>query len=89
MSLFLKISKQVWEGKAIDEKKEVANGQLKTQNSSEVPSDLTKESIPAVHASEEVKLAENGLIAAGDAPKGAKPVVSEKRVVANGVANGC
>jgi len=72
-----------------DEKKEVENGQLKTQNSLEVPAELTKESVPVVNGSEEPKVAENGSIASGDAPKGAKPVVSEKRVVANGVANGC
>lgn len=87
---FLVIQKQVWEGKTLDEKKEVvANGQLKTQNSSDVPCEMTKEFIPTVHASEELKLAENGSIATGEAPKGAKPVVAEKRVVPNGVANGC
>ncbi|KAM1995080.1 hypothetical protein ACFX15_028175 [Malus domestica] len=80
--------KQVWEGKTNDEKKEVANGQLKTQNSVEVPAELTKESVPAVNGSEDPKVAENGSITSGDAPKGAKPVASEKRVVANGVANG-
>ncbi|XP_024200185.1 YTH domain-containing protein ECT2 isoform X3 [Rosa chinensis] len=81
---------QVWEGKTLDEKKEVVtNGQVKTQNSSDVPSEITKESISIVHASEELKPAENGSIATGEAPKGAKPVVAEKRVVANGVANGC
>ncbi|XP_050110620.1 YTH domain-containing protein ECT4-like isoform X1 [Malus sylvestris] len=81
--------KQVWEGKNNDEKEQVENGQLKTQNSLEVPAELTKESVPAVSGSEEPKVAENGSIASGDAPKGAKPVVSDKRVVANGVANGC
>jgi hypothetical protein len=88
-STFLVIQKQVWEGKTLDEKEVVANGQLKTQNSSDVPSEMTKESIPTVHASEELELAENGSIATGEAPKGAKPVVAEKRVVPNGVANGC
>lgn len=89
-SLFLHIQKQVWEGKTLDEKKEVVtNGQVKAQNSLDVPSEINKESIPTVHASEELKLAENGSIATGEAPKGAKPVVAEKRAVGNGVANGC
>ena len=36
------------------------------------------------------KPSENGSVAkAGDAPKGAKPVVSETKIVANGVVNGC
>lgn len=35
-------------------------------------------------------LSENGAVAkTGDAPKGAKPVVLESKIVPNGVANGC
>ncbi|XP_024025678.1 uncharacterized protein LOC21388556 isoform X1 [Morus notabilis] len=81
--------KQVWEGKAVDEKKEVANGEL-SQKPLEAGSDLIKDPLPTVPASDNGKVAENGTgAAAGDAPKGAKPVVPEKRIVANGNVNGC
>lgn len=58
----------------------------------EAASDLIKEPMPIASAQtkEEVKLLENGSVAEKDAPKGAKPVmVAEKRILANGVANGC
>lgn len=46
--------------------------------------------IASAQTKEEVKLLENGSVAEKDAPKGAKPVmVAEKRILANGVANGC
>lgn len=81
---------QVWEGKHTDEKKERVNGELKTQNLVEAASDLIKDPIPSVQANEDPKILDNGSVAkTGDAPKGAKPVVSEKRILANGVANGC
>lgn len=81
--------KQVWEGKPVDEKKEVANGEL-SQKPLEAGSDLIKDPLPTVPASDNGKVAENGTgAAAGDAPKGAKPVVPEKRIVANGNVNGC
>lgn len=88
----LHFPKQVWEGKHTDEKKERANGELKTENSLEAASDLIKEPMPIASAQtkEEVKLLENGSVAEKDAPKGTKPVmVAEKRILANGVANGC
>ena len=81
----------MWEGKPAEEKKEVANGES-NQKSSEVASDLPKDPLPTVQASDNTKVSENGSVAAaGDAPpQGAKPVVPEKRIVSNGVvANGC
>jgi hypothetical protein len=73
---------QVWEGKQTDEKKERANGELKTQNLVEAASDLIKESIPSAQTNEDPKILD---LKTGDAPKG----VSEKRILANGVSNGC
>jgi hypothetical protein len=90
--ILLLLKMQVWEGKHTDEKKERANGELKTENLLEVASDLIKEPmpIPSAQTKEEVKLLENGSVAEKDLPKGAKPViVAEKRIIANGVANGC
>ncbi|KAJ4724010.1 evolutionarily conserved C-terminal region 2 [Melia azedarach] len=86
--------KQVWEGKPADEKKEVvANGELKSQKSSETASNLIEEATLTAQANREVKISENGSVAkTGDAHKGttAKPVVvSDKVTLANGVANGC
>lgn len=91
--ILLILKMQVWEGKHADEKKERANGELKTENSLEVASELIKEPmpIPSAQTKEEVKLLENGSVAEKDVPKGAtaKPViVAEKRIIANGVANG-
>jgi hypothetical protein len=78
--------KQVWEGKSAEEKKEVANVEL-NHKPLEVASDLDPS--PAVHASDNMKLSENGsVVTTVDAPKGAKSVVPEKRM-ANGVVNGC
>lgn len=78
--------KQVWEGKPTDEKTEV-NGEVKAQKS-DVASDLLKDS--ALAEKEADKVFENGTVAkTGDAPKGAKPVVSETKIIANGAANGC
>ncbi|WJX47373.1 hypothetical protein P8452_34070 [Trifolium repens] len=80
--------KQVWEGKPTDEKIEV-NGETNAQKS-EVTSELLKESTLAEKDNDDHKLSENGAVAkTGDAPKGAKPVVSESKIVPNGVANGC
>lgn len=80
--------KQVWEGKTTDEKIEV-NGEVNTQKS-EVTTEILKESTLTEKDSDDRKLSENGTVAkTGDAPKGAKPVVSETKIVANGVANGC
>ncbi|KAI5384781.1 YTH domain-containing protein ECT4 isoform X1 [Lathyrus oleraceus] len=79
----------VWEGKSTEEKIEV-NGEINTQKS-EVTSELLKESTTlAVKDIENHTLSENGAVAkTGDAPKGAKPVVLESKIVPNGVANGC
>jgi hypothetical protein len=79
---------QVWEGKPTDEKME-ANGESVTQKA-EVSSDSLKESTLAEKNGDEHKLSENGSVAkTGEAPKGAKPVASECKIVADGVANGC
>jgi len=78
----------VWEGKPTDEKVEV-NGEVTIQKSE---SELLKESNLAEKDGEEPKVAENGSISkTGEAPKGAKPVVSEGKVAlgSNGIANGC
>lgn len=77
----------MWEGKPVDEKKEVANGEL-NQKTLEAGSDSIKDPLVTVHASDNGKVAENGP-AAGVAPKGAKPVVVSEKIVANGIANGC
>ncbi|KAI4317340.1 hypothetical protein L6164_025214 [Bauhinia variegata] len=75
--------KQVWEGKPADEKIEL-NGEVKNQKS-DVTSDFLKERNLAEQVKEDNKLSENGSVAkTGDAPKGAKPVVSENKIVANG-----
>ncbi|OMO57827.1 hypothetical protein COLO4_35080 [Corchorus olitorius] len=70
---------EVWEGKPVDEKKDVANG---THNSLEAGSDLVKEpSLTDNNSNGDLKLSENG---------SANPtVVPEKRVLSNGIANGC
>ncbi|KAG5000014.1 hypothetical protein GLYMA_08G124600v4 [Glycine max] len=80
--------KQVWEGKPADEKIEI-NGEVNTQKS-EVSSEVLKESL-AEKDSDDHKVPENGCATkTGDAPKGAKPVVPESKIVANGVvSNGC
>ncbi|XP_009799895.1 YTH domain-containing protein ECT4 isoform X2 [Nicotiana sylvestris] len=83
--------KQVWEGKATEEKnKDNSNGELKSQKLSEVSAVLNKGSLPAAQANGEVKLAENGSVTKlGDDVKVAKPVtVSDKKPVAKGIANG-
>lgn len=78
---------QVWEGKPTDEKIEI-NGEVNAQKS-DVSSELLKESTLADKDSDDHK-PENGCVTkTGDAPKGAKPVVSESKIVVNGVANGC
>ncbi|XP_010257809.1 PREDICTED: YTH domain-containing family protein 1-like [Nelumbo nucifera] len=92
----LQLQKQVWNGKPADiavtddKEKDGATGKPRLQKSLEVASVLLKES-PTVHSNGEWKRSEeNGTVTAvRDAPKGAKPVGTEKRVVANGVANGC
>ena len=57
------------------------------QKPSELATDLNKEGGQGL---EDRKRYDNGLITvAGDTPNGAAKPASEKRVVANGVANGC
>ncbi|XP_022754373.1 uncharacterized protein LOC111302799 isoform X2 [Durio zibethinus] len=82
------LQKQVGEGKPVDEKKDVVNG---SQKCMEVVSDLIKEPSSTAHSNGDLKLSENGSVTkSGDATKGAKPViVSEKRILSNGIANGC
>ncbi|KAK6235744.1 hypothetical protein SCA6_011081 [Theobroma cacao] len=82
------LQKQVWEGKPVDDKKDVANGSQKFMDAG---SDLIKESSVIAHSNGDLKPSENGSVTKSrDAPKGAKPVVvSEKRVLSNGIANGC
>ncbi|KAI4344851.1 hypothetical protein L6164_012038 [Bauhinia variegata] len=77
--------KQVWEGKPADEKIEL-NGEVKNQKS-DVASELLKEHNLAEQDNEDLKLFE--IAKTGDAPKGAKPVVPENKILANGVSNGC
>ncbi|KAL5563428.1 hypothetical protein UlMin_033175 [Ulmus minor] len=76
--------KQAWgEKPAVDEKKEAANGELEPK-SLEAVSDLNKS------GSNNPNVTENGSVpTTGEAPKGTKPVVPEKKIVSNGVANGC
>lgn len=81
--------KQVWEGKASDEKNKegMTNGELRLQKSLEVDADIMKQ--PASHSVQinggEHKLSENGFHTSnGDSQKGAKLAAAT-----NGIANGC
>ncbi|KAL2487730.1 evolutionarily conserved C-terminal region 2 [Forsythia ovata] len=91
---FLKQTQQ-WGGKPIEEKgkenKDGKSGDLKSQNSLEVVSDLMKEATQAVLSNGDSKPTENGYFAkSGELLKSVKPVaVPEEKIVANGVANGC
>ncbi|KAL9140630.1 hypothetical protein ABFS82_14G049500 [Erythranthe guttata] len=79
---------QVWEGKPTEER---TNGDLKSQNPSEPASDLVKEVTSAVQTNGEIKAVENVVLTkSGDSIKTVKPAdVAEKKLVANGIANGC
>lgn len=82
---------QMWEGKPTDErnKDEGVNGELKLQKSSEVASDLVKESVPDVQTNGDVGLSEDlQTEKSGDTLKGAKSVIEEK-IVPNGIVNDC
>lgn len=91
--------KQVWEGKATEEKiRENLKADVKSQKPSEVSAGLNKENLQAAAqtTSTEVKLTENiSITKSGDDVKGAKPVItlSEKKPaakeIADRVANGC
>ncbi|KAJ8630757.1 hypothetical protein MRB53_024080 [Persea americana] len=84
--------KLVWDGKSTgvtgdNKDKDGSNNKTRLQKPSELASDLNKEGGQGV---EDRKRYDNGLITvAGDTPNGAAKPASEKRVVANGVANGC
>ncbi|XP_060197383.1 YTH domain-containing protein ECT2-like [Lycium barbarum] len=82
---------QVWEGKVSEEKnKENSNSELKSQKPSGTSVVLNKESLPALQPNGQVMLTENvSVTKLVDDVKGAKPViVSDKKPVANGIANG-
>lgn len=70
---------QVWEGKPADEKKELPNGETKQKSQETAPE--TKEPASSVQANGDLKGSENG--------SAAKPTAVEKKILANGVANGC
>jgi YTH domain-containing family protein len=79
--------KQVVDVRPNDEKKELVNG---SHESLESPSDALKEPSPAVQSNGDLKHLENGLISkTGDDTKVSKPVALEKKITANGIANGC
>ncbi|KAL0436760.1 UNVERIFIED_CONTAM: YTH domain-containing protein ECT2 [Sesamum radiatum] len=80
---------QVWEGKHTEEKnKESTSVDLKLEKSSETASHLNKEATPVVHPNRDSKTVESSK--SGDILKTVKPAaVPEKKLVANGVANGC
>ncbi|KAI3461911.1 hypothetical protein Pfo_018574 [Paulownia fortunei] len=83
---------QVWEGKPTEEKsKESTNGDLKPQKSSEPATDLNKEAASAVQINGDCKTMESSVLPKSvDILKNVKPAaVLEKKLVANGVANGC
>ncbi|MCE5167116.1 hypothetical protein HAX54_038054, partial [Datura stramonium] len=88
--LFQKQS-QAWEGKVSEEKnKENFNSEPKSQKPSEVSAVFNKESLAPLQTNGQVKLTENvSVTKLVDDVKGAKPViVSDKKAVANGIANG-
>ncbi|KAF7807758.1 YTH domain-containing protein ECT4-like isoform X1 [Senna tora] len=80
-------TQEVWEGKPTVEKIEV-NGEAEMQKS-DAASGLAKERTLAEKENIDY-LVDNGCVDdVGDAPKCAKPVSSDNKIVANGVANGC
>ncbi|CAI9770484.1 unnamed protein product [Fraxinus pennsylvanica] len=91
---FLKQAQQ-WEGKLSEEKSkengEGKNGDHKSQKSLEVASDLMKEATPKVVSNGDRSPSKNGYLSkSGQLLESLKPVtVSEEKIVANGVANGC
>lgn len=83
--------KQVWEGKPADEKnKDGSNLEATVPNSNDTASELVKDPTPAVHNNGDTKVSENATGVKGEVLKVSKPIVlTEKKVVENGVANGC
>ncbi|KDP29478.1 hypothetical protein JCGZ_19307 [Jatropha curcas] len=79
--------KQVLEGKLENEKKEVANGSHKSLG---VASDMNQEPTLSAQSNGELKHSESGAVSkAGDDSKASKPLASEIRNVANGIASIC
>lgn len=81
----------MWEGKPADEKnKDGSNVEANVPNSNDTASELVKDPTPAVQIIGEVKVSENATAVNGEAVKVSKPIVlTEKKVLSNGVANGC
>ncbi|XP_050220750.1 YTH domain-containing protein ECT4-like [Mercurialis annua] len=78
--------KPVVEVRPNDEKKELVNG---SHESVESPSEAAKEPSPAVQSNGDLKHLENGLTSkTEDDTKVSKPVALEKKITANGIANG-
>lgn len=79
---------QVWEGKPVDEKKEFVNVSQKLMD---VASDLSREPSTIVLTDGDLKVSENGSVSKiGDALNSVKQaVVPEKRILSNGISNGC
>jgi hypothetical protein len=81
---------RVWDGRPTEDKKESANGELKSLKPSEATSELDKPATLSVLANGESKTTENGpLLKSGDILKTVKPVAVPENLVANVVANGC
>lgn len=81
----------MWEGKPSDEKnKDGSNMEANVPNSNDTASELVKDPTPAVQINGDVKVSENATAVKGEALKVSKPIVlTEKKVLSNGVANGC
>ncbi|KAH6811296.1 evolutionarily conserved C-terminal region 2 [Perilla frutescens var. frutescens] len=79
---------QVWEGKPAEEKtKESKNGDIQPEKSVDAASDLSSKEVASVGES---KTMESIIISRlGDVKNASCAAVPEKKVVANGVANGC
>ncbi|KAK1356206.1 YTH domain-containing protein [Heracleum sosnowskyi] len=86
-----KFQKQVWEGKPTDEKnKDGSNVEATVLNSKDATSESVKDPTPAVQMNGDVKVSEKSTAVKGEVVKLSKPVASsEKKVIPNGVANGC
>ncbi|KAL8099411.1 YTH domain-containing protein ECT4 [Apium graveolens] len=82
--------KQVWEGKPADEKNKDGSNMEANVPNSETASELVKDPTPAIQMNGDVKVSENGTAVKGEVLKVSKPIVlTEKKVLSNGVANGC
>lgn len=81
----------MWEGKSADEKnKDGLNMEATLPNSNDTASELVKDPTPAIQINGEAKVSENATAVKGEVLKVSKPIVlTEKKVLANGLANGC